>query len=268
MPVVTRRCTAVIGTNGTTWATTTNAVDGSVGTNPATYATWTNSTSSATGFIELGTYGWDTVLGASDTVNSVTMVVRNLVNNTGRITSVQYQGYDGATALGTIRTGTLNTAAHDDSGTVSSITTAQLRSTTFKVRVNATHAANTQSLVLSVDHVDVTVDYTVVPPSLTQAAYRIYDDNGSESAATALAAQDTSFVTTNNYGSDCFFHLRVRLQSTTAVDVASTDDFQLQYDKNSAGSWTNVSTGSTGVRARNSANLTDAATTTSRLTGG
>jgi hypothetical protein len=167
-----KRATAVIGTPvSTVWATTSNAVDGTAGSNPATYATWTNSTASAVGSIELGTFDFSTITSA-DTVNSVTVLIRTLVGNTGRITSLQYQPYDGATALGTIRSATMTTSAHDDSGTFT-VTKAQLQSANFKVRITATHAANTQSLVLSIDHADVTVDYTSPPPIVALMAPRI-----------------------------------------------------------------------------------------------
>ena len=88
--------------------------------------------------------------------------------------------------------------------------------------------------------------YTQVPtitvvktaPAVTQAAYRWYDD-GTETAAAALAAQDTAAsgdVTT----ADGIGQLRVRLQSTTAAPLPATDDWQLQWEKNTSGTWANV----------------------------
>ena len=48
-------------------------------------------------------------------------------------------------------------------------------------------------------------------------------------------------------GADGFGALRIRLQSTTAVAVPATDDWQLQWEKNASGSWINASTGGTTV---------------------
>jgi hypothetical protein len=98
----------------------------------------------------------------------------------------------------------------------------------------------------------------VIPQAVTQAAYQFYAD-GTETASVALAAQDTA--PTVDATRDVGIQLRVRLQSTTTAAIAATDDFQLQYEKNSSGSWVNaVGFGST--------NLTDGNATTNRLTGG
>ena len=103
-------------------------------------------------------------------------------------------------------------------------------------------------------------------PAITQAAYRWYGE-GTESGATALANQDTA-VTGDITNGDATGTLRIRLQSTTAVAVPATDDFQLQYEKNTSGSWINVSAVTTNVSTYDSPNLTNAAATTNRLTGG
>ena len=55
----------------------------------------------------------------------------------------------------------------------------------------------------------------------------------------ALAAQDTA-GSGNVTIDDGIGQLRVRLQSTTAVAIASTDDFQLQWEKNASGTWNNA----------------------------
>lgn len=80
-----------------------------------------------------------------------------------------------------------------------------------------------------------------VPPAITQAASRFYAD-GTETGSTALAAQDAT-PSVDVTSTDVNLQLRTRLQSTTAVAVNSTDDFQLQWDKNTSGAWANVSTG-------------------------
>ena len=154
-------------TNGTTWATATNAVDGAAGTNPATYATYTNATASAVGYIEVSGYGFSS-LATTVTLNSVTVNLRHFENNTARFTSVRFQPYDGATAIGTLQTATLATAARNDSFTFP-VTLAQLRSATFKIRVTITGAASTQSRVESIDYIDVTADYSPLVPNAGSA---------------------------------------------------------------------------------------------------
>ena len=145
-------------TSGTTWTTVTNAVDGAVGSNPATYAVFTNATNGGTGYIEIGNYAFSS-LPADATITSVTVSVRSTVSNTGRWTSIRFQPYDGATAIGTLFTGTLTTSASNDTTTFP-VTVAQLKSATFKIRVTALHAANTQSGTMSIDYADVTVVYS------------------------------------------------------------------------------------------------------------
>jgi hypothetical protein len=103
-------------------------------------------------------------------------------------------------------------------------------------------------------------------PAITQAAYRWYDE-GTESGAVALAAQDTA-VTGDISNGDATGTLRIRLQSTTAVAVPAIDDWQLQYDRNASGSWINVGTVTMHVATYDSPNLTGTGATTNRLTGG
>jgi len=105
-----------------------------------------------------------------------------------------------------------------------------------------------------------------VPFAVTQRAFRFYNDDGSESASTAAAAQDTN-VTITEGGGNQSFHLRIGLQETGGTSGNSTDDWQLQYSKN-GGAWTNVTTTSSNVKAFDSANLMDSGGTTNRLTGG
>ena len=76
-------------------------------------------------------------------------------------------------------------------------------------------------------------------PAITQAAYRLYDEAGTESGAAALAPQDTS-LTANPSTGDGYGMIRVRLQSTTAQAVPSTDDYRLQWERNANGGWTSV----------------------------
>ena len=428
MTTLVKRGSGTPATGGlTAWTNLTNAVDGTPPANPATYAVWTNAASGGSGYIEISGYDFSAIAD-TDTLNSVTVSVRNLVSATARFASVQYQAWSGGVALGTIRTGTLNTAAHDDSGTFA-CTLAQLKAGTFKVRVTFTRAAVTQSATASVDHADVTADYTITPPAITQAAYGFYAD-GPESGAVAdsysetnqdtyvpvgatgspirqgqsftgngqhltsvrwflaklgspvgnvtaaiyahsgtfgsssvgtgsalatsttsvlasslsstfewrsfdfdgsftlvngtryvvaieasglgasgnqvnvgadgsasthagngcsytsswgpsgidrifavytdggsLAAQDTGYTADTSAG-DVNLQVRTRLQSTNAVAVPATDDWQLQWEKNTSGTWTNVAAAGSTVAAYASANLTDGGATTNRLGAG
>lgn len=96
-----------------------------------------------------------------------------------------------------------------------------------------------------------------------QAAFRFYNDDGSESGSTATAAQDVNITITEG-GGNCSFQLRIGIQNDNANPQPLTH--QLQYSKN-GGIYTDVTTTSSNVKAFNSANLTNDATTTQRLTG-
>lgn len=78
-----------------------------------------------------------------------------------------------------------------------------------------------------------------VPPSITQAAYQFFDDTGTESGAASLAAVNTP-VNGDITNGDGIGALRIRLQNTTAIAGDSFDDYQLQWEKNASGTWTNV----------------------------
>lgn len=80
-----------------------------------------------------------------------------------------------------------------------------------------------------------TVD--IPPPAVTQAAYRFYAD-GTETGSSALVAQDTQYVFDDS--GDINVQLRMRLQHTSGPSVNSTDDWRLQYELNTSGSWINV----------------------------
>lgn len=101
------------------------------------------------------------------------------------------------------------------------------------------------------------------PYAATQAAFRFYED-GTETASTAIAAQNTNI--TRGVNSDSNLQLRVRMQETGGgVGGATTDSYQLQYSLNSA---TYANVGTAPVVGFNSASLTDTAATTNRLGAG
>ena len=151
------RGASIIGTTGTTWANTANARDGAVDSNPATYATWTNAASGGAGSIDVG-FAFAADIPVDATLTNITVLIRHLESNTSRIASVTFQPYDGATPIGAAMVATKATAARDDTQ-IFNPTLAQLRSANFKVRVNITRAAVTQSAVFSLDHVQVDVDW-------------------------------------------------------------------------------------------------------------
>jgi hypothetical protein len=157
---IVRRGSGTPATTGTTWTTVTNAVDGTPPANPATYAVFTNAVAAGTGTIDVSGYDFSSVP-AGSTITSVNVSIRQLCGSpTSRWTSVQYQPFDGATAIGTIQSGTLSTTARNDAANFP-VTLTQLKSGTFKIRVTAIHNGTTSST-FSLDHADVTVVYS--PP--------------------------------------------------------------------------------------------------------
>lgn len=102
---------------------------------------------------------------------------------------------------------------------------------------------------------------------ITARAFGFYEDDGSESASTAIAAENTNI--TRLVTADSALTLRYGVQESGSgnADGATTDDYQLQVSKNAA-AYANVTTASTNVKAHASANLTDAGATTQRLSSG
>lgn len=102
--------------------------------------------------------------------------------------------------------------------------------------------------------------------ALTQRAYGWYED-GAETTSVAIALENTA--PTRLVASDSVVQLRISLEETGAGSIsgATTDDFQLQYSKN-GGAFTSITASSTNVKGFNSASLTDAGTTSNRLSVG
>lgn len=104
--------------------------------------------------------------------------------------------------------------------------------------------------------------------NFVQEVYRFYNDDGSESANTAAAAQDTALGLTLLSSGDGKVALRIAIAETAGgTSGNATDDFALQYDTNASGTWTTITTGTSKVKAFNSSNLTEGGATTQRLTG-
>jgi hypothetical protein len=106
----------------------------------------------------------------------------------------------------------------------------------YKILTAASHQTYTSSAAVATGNgVIVAILQQYVDPAITQEAYRFYAD-GTETASTALAAQDTT-PTVDTSGGDVNAQLRVRLQATTSAAVDPWDDFQLQWEKNASGTW-------------------------------
>lgn len=100
-------------------------------------------------------------------------------------------------------------------------------------------------------------------PSLRSFCF--YED-GTESGSVATDAQDTNITRNNSTNSNLL--LRVRIQETGGANTAaSPNNQQFQYSKN-GGTWTNITTSSSDIKAFNSASLTDGEATTNRLGAG
>ncbi len=99
------------------------------------------------------------------------------------------------------------------------------------------------------------------------AAWRFYED-GTESGSTAIALEDTD-LTARDVSSDSQVHLRYRVDEVGSgnVDGATTDDYQLQVDKNGGG-FVNVTSSSSDVQVDTGSTLSDGSATTDRATEG
>jgi hypothetical protein len=99
------------------------------------------------------------------------------------------------------------------------------------------------------------------PTTITESKIRGRNDDGSESTATWKAAENTGWTQKTNET----FRVRFML-AAGAAGAGVTFANQLQYQLN-GGSWTNVTTSSSVVKAVGSANLTDNDVTTEQMAG-
>src|SRR6476469_7479822 len=98
--------------------------------------------------------------------------------------------------------------------------------------------------------------------TIGQAAFRIRNDDGSETTATWKAAQNVNTAITV----DTNFRVRFLMQNSGTTG-SNNLVAQLEYSLN-GGAYTNVNASSTVVRSSASPNVTDAANITQQLTGG
>ena len=103
------------------------------------------------------------------------------------------------------------------------------------------------------------------------AAFRFYEDDGSpsESASTAIAAQDTNVIRDAS-GTDDQLHLRYRVDEVGGGSIggASTDDYSLEFRLNGGGGWSALTASSTEVQSDTASQLSDGSATTNRSTDG
>lgn len=137
----------------------------------------------------------------------------------------------------------------------------------YKVLTAASHQTLNNMATLTAGNGAIVAILQAAPdPSITQAAYRFYAE-GSESGSTTLAAQDTAPSVDVSSG-DVALQLRVCLQNTSANPVWATDDFRLQVNLDNSNYEDVTATSPSWTKGFDSANLTEGASTTNRLTGG
>jgi hypothetical protein len=227
------------------------------------YATNVGTTQNTEYPLEVGGFAFSGIP-AGSTINSVTVTVEAKTGTAARA-QIRAELLDGATLLSGALALTSLTAADANYTFTSTATLAQLQSANLKVRVINKRIAS-QATTTSVDWVKIDVDYTVPQPAVSQAAYQFYADNGNLITSTPLAAQDTA-PTGNLSVADLDTHMRIRVQAG-AQAVAIGTNFQLQFEKNASGTWTNLTTASATAAAYDSANLQDGNGITPRMTGG
>lgn len=191
------RSNSVIGTNGTTWTNTSNAIDGSYGANNATYATWTNATNGGTGYIELG-FDTSSIPSSGVRIDSIKVNIRHYVSSTTNISAVAFQLYDNTTAIGASFTAQRATSARNDFYFWSP-TLSQVKSANFKLRVSVTHGANSNSATFNLDYADIEIMYVLdsTPAELyTGSAWKKHIElwNGSEWRSDCEIYNGTSWV--------------------------------------------------------------------------
>lgn len=100
--------------------------------------------------------------------------------------------------------------------------------------------------------------------------YRFYE-RGTEATSTPRAAENTGANVQGNVHLQDQVQIRLLVQETGGVSGAATDDWQLQFSKNT-GAWTNLNSGSVGIRMNfvgdTINDLADGAATTNRGTNG
>jgi hypothetical protein len=140
----------------------------------------------------------------------------------------------------------------------------------FEALLAATRATNHGNQTLTItcnSSSSVTGPWTAVTFTPELTAFRFYDDDGDEAGSTPLAAQDTNISL--DASGDPIVHLRLMVEETGGLSGATTDDYTLEYSKNS-GTWSQFSSTDTGdgILDGVTANISDGSLTTNRATNG
>lgn len=179
-----------------------------------------------------------------------------------------------AQVAGTGSTGLQNTSVNDDHTDSTGIPTGQTTAAWegARLRGDGTVIPNEwctwvknkgpDGSTLAVSAVTVTIDYTPVATStFDQVGFRFRNDDGSETAATWMAAENTDA----SVPLDTIFRLRFVLDETAGA--ADTEGFELEYRRN-GGAWTTASSGGTLLQTTSSTFVTNQEATTRQLTSG
>lgn len=141
------------------WANLANVTDGPPGQNMGTDAIWTNATASAVTTLDVSMP--NDVPADALALTFVNLSLRHVCSATARFASLTIQPFDGATAIGSPAALTLSATRTTSAAQFqSSVTVAQIRSPTFKVRVTITRATGTISSTFSIDNIDLGVTWT------------------------------------------------------------------------------------------------------------
>jgi len=169
------RANTVIGITGTGWNNTASAVDGSYGALNASYAWWTSAVSSDIATIDLG-FGTQisSVIPANAVVTDLMMGFRTYTTNVSMHFAPTLQLYDGTAAVGPAQ-GSGNSVAvftvmlRANVGNIGYNmvlpTTAQIRSSTFKGRIQFARGVGTTSTTSYLDFFDMAIYYVNYPVS-------------------------------------------------------------------------------------------------------
>ena len=199
-------------------ATWTNAANAN-GAPDATVATWTNATSAATGTLDLS-FDFSSLVPSTATIVSVAITVRNAVGNTARMAQPTAQVYIGGSPVGTASNVNYTTTLADATFNPT-LTLAQVRDTTFKVRFNAIHTSgNAQSSTTTLDAITVVVNYTA--PSSNYGA-NPGDNAGITDSVSVAASGNVSASPADSVGATDAVAV-VKAVQTSLTDAASGSD--------------------------------------------
>jgi hypothetical protein len=209
------RATTINTSGQGTFTNTANATDAG----SSTYMSHTSTVSSGVGTMVLGGMSFPSVVEGDESL-AVKVEIRFYVSLVARFASVTVQPFDGATPIGSPQTLTLNTSAYV--WTIQfPVTSSQVKSSSFSVKVVATKAATTSSGTFYLDYIEAKVSYPVKPDTISDSF-----DTGIDTNIWSIPPQGTTWDSVNK---------RVDMLYGVANSswIQPLDDVDL-----SAGSWT------------------------------